>query len=234
MRRGESYFEKRMNGRFSRLFYATWIPPQKLIPKEFLEKNINKSDDVLFIGSALAIDKAYNIKADQLSDKFSSLDIDPGKKPTYISDAQEFVKKFKLNEKFDTVVSIGLLEHVENPQKVIDESFLCLKQGGKSLHWVPFIYRVHASYGDYWRFTIDGLKYLFREYENVKIIPSGGFFSVCVRMFYEATSPLKDIGFLIRILFYPFAKLIVKLDRFTPEELYCRGYFITAEKPKTN
>ena len=234
MRRGSKYFDKRMNGRLSRLFYATWIPPQELMPKEFLEKNISKTDKVLFIGGALAIDKAYNIKADKLSNNFSSLDIDPEKKPTYVSDAQNFVKKFNLSEKFDAVISIGLLEHVEKPEKVIEESFKCLKNGGKSLHWVPFIYRVHASYGDYWRFTIDGLKYLFRKYEDVKIIPSGGFFSVCVRMFYEATSPLKDVGFLIRILFYPLSKLIVKLDKFTPEELYCRGYYIIAEKPKTN
>ena len=63
-------------------------------------------------------------------------------------------------------------------------------------------------------------------------MPSDGFFSVCVRMFYEATAPLKDMGFLIRILFYPFAKIIIKLDRFTPREIYCRGYYVIATKPK--
>lgn len=226
MKRGDKYFEKRMNGRLSRLFYATWIPPREN-PKKFFLKYINKNDYLLDMGCSIGSCRTFKEK---LNENHHTLDLNSKLNPTYIADAQNFVKKLKLNNKFDVVMSIGLLEHIQEPQKVVRECYNCLKSGGHAIHWVPFIYRVHASYGDYWRFTSDGLKYLFRDFKEVEIIPTGGFFSVLARMFNEATAPLKDIGFFLRILAYPFFYFIVKLDKFTPQELYCRGYYIIAKK----
>ncbi len=227
MDRGNKYFDKRMNGRLGRLFYSTWLPPREIIPAKFFPNYIKEDDFVLDIGCSVGINKTFKTK---LSKNYFTLDIDPSRNPDYIADAHEFAEKCNLKKKFNVIISLGLLEHIKEPQKVIDQCYIALMGGGRTIHWVPFIYRVHATYGDYWRFTEDGLKHLFRKYKNVKIIPAGGFFSILVKMFNESTAPLKDIGFIIRVLFYPLAYLLVKLDRFTPQEIYCRGYYVIADK----
>lgn len=231
MDRGNTYFEKRMKGKLSKLFYATWVPPRRLNTEDFIKQNISKLNPenrvILDIGCSVGKGRTLNKK---LCKNHFTLDIDISLNPDYVGDAQHFVDENKLENKFDFIFSIGILEHIHEPQKVIDEIHRALKDGGKTAHWAPFIYRVHAKYGDYWRFTEDGLKYLFRNYKDVKVEPSDGFFSVAVRMFYEATAPLKDLGFIIRICSFPLVWSIIQLDRFTPQHLYCRGYYITAKK----
>ena len=230
MKRGDKYFNKRLDGKIGRLFSATWTPPRSYIsPLKLISKYISKDTKLLDIGNSISKYRGSTFKY-KLCNHHKTLDIDPGVKPDYLGNAQDFVDKFELKNEFDIVMSLGTLEHIEKPQLMVNECYEALKEGGLAIHWTPFIYRVHAKYKDYYRFTDEGLRYLFKDFKKIKIIPTGGFFSILARMFYEATAPLKDIGFIMRVLSYPLFYLMVQLDCLTPQELYCRGYYIIAKK----
>lgn len=64
---------------------------------------------------------------------------------------------------FDMVLCMSILEHLEEPSKAIREMRRVLKPGGRILVSVPFMFPIHDTPSDYWRFTKFGLKYLFRD-----------------------------------------------------------------------
>lgn len=65
--------------------------------------------------------------------------------------------------RFDNVLCMSVLEHLEEPQRAIAEMRRVLKSGGRIIVSVPFLFPIHDAPGDYWRFTKYGLQYLFRE-----------------------------------------------------------------------
>ncbi len=196
----------------------------KLEIGKYLEKY--KGRKILDVGNSFGVGRTL----EKTKINVQTLDIDPKTNPVYVADAQCFVDRLKLNEKFDFIYSIGTLEHIIEPKKMVDECYRALKKGGESFHWVPFIYRVHASYGDYWRFTPDSLRYLFKDYKSIEITPTGGVFSILTRMFYLSTAPLKDLGFAIRVITYPLWWLFCQLDKVLKQDIFCRGYLIKAKK----
>jgi SAM-dependent methyltransferase len=68
---------------------------------------------------------------------------------------------------FDCVFCTGTLEHVRDPWQAVREIHRVLKPGGIVHIDVPFIQGYHADPTDYWRFTIDGLKLLCQDFEQL-------------------------------------------------------------------
>jgi SAM-dependent methyltransferase len=69
------------------------------------------------------------------------------------------------DDAFDAVVSDQVLEHIEgDPFAAIRELFRVLKPGGLALHTTCFINPIHGAPQDFWRFTPEGLRLLFREH----------------------------------------------------------------------
>lgn len=64
---------------------------------------------------------------------------------------------------FDTVLCTEVLEHCREPFRAMREIARVLKPSGHMLASVPFIYPVHESPHDYWRFTAHGLEAICRE-----------------------------------------------------------------------
>ncbi len=62
---------------------------------------------------------------------------------------------------FDRVLCMVVLEHLEDPIRAIAEMRRVLKPGGKIIISVPFMFPMHDTPGDYWRFTKFGLQKLF-------------------------------------------------------------------------
>ena len=75
------------------------------------------------------------------------------------------------NESVDGVICKAALEHCKEPHRVVSEIYRVLKSGGKAFVYVPFLYAYHGNkdYKDYFRFTRDGLEYLFRKFSVVEI-----------------------------------------------------------------
>lgn len=63
------------------------------------------------------------------------------------------------NDSLDAVVCVAVLEHVPDPAHITGELLRVLKPGGAIYLEVPFIEGYHAAPGDYWRWTLDGLKH---------------------------------------------------------------------------
>jgi len=70
---------------------------------------------------------------------------------------------------FDTVLCLEVLEHLYDPQRAIDRIFHVLKPGGVCVLSTRFLYRYHPDPGDYYRFTWDSLRHLFRNFQHVEV-----------------------------------------------------------------
>lgn len=69
----------------------------------------------------------------------------------------------------DVIICTEVLEHVENPSKLIEEIERVVKASGLVLITVPFAIPIHGSPDDYWRFTPSGLAYLFASFTVTKV-----------------------------------------------------------------
>ncbi len=65
------------------------------------------------------------------------------------------------NNSFDSIVCFEVLEHVFEPEKIVNEMFRVLKPGGSILLTTPFIWNEHEIPYDYGRYSYFGLKDLF-------------------------------------------------------------------------
>lgn len=79
----------------------------------------------------------------------------------------------KLNKQFDLILLMSVLEHIENPFIAASEVKKIISDNGYLFISAPFFYPIHKDekrrYSDYWRFTDDGLRVLFHDYEEVWI-----------------------------------------------------------------
>ncbi len=76
----------------------------------------------------------------------------------------------------DAVLCLSVFEHLHDPFKAAFEIFRVLKPAGKAFITIPFISGEHAKkgdYGDFYRFTEQGIKYLFRGFSFVEAEPQG-------------------------------------------------------------
>lgn len=61
---------------------------------------------------------------------------------------------------FDAVLCAQMLEHVDRPDRVLQEIGRVLKPGGAGILSVPFVYNVHVGPHDFFRFSPFGIKAL--------------------------------------------------------------------------
>ncbi len=64
-----------------------------------------------------------------------------------------------------TVICCSVLEHVNDVFKMSQNISKLMEKGSILFVSVPFSWKFHGYPSDYWRFTPEGLKYLFREFE---------------------------------------------------------------------
>ncbi len=68
---------------------------------------------------------------------------------------------------FDGVWITAVLEHVIEPQMVVDEIWRVLKANGLVYAETPFMQQVHERAYDFTRFTANGHRWLFRRFEEI-------------------------------------------------------------------
>ncbi len=102
--------------------------------------------------------------------RFMTMDMDADLKPDVCCDihAIEWQDGY-----FDTMIATQVLEHVRDPQRAVDEIRRVLKPNGVCIASVPFIYPYHPDPLDYYRYTPDSLKYLFRDFSAVEVAHYG-------------------------------------------------------------
>ncbi len=107
---------------------------------------------------------------------YKTLDVEPRYRPDILAS----IYKIPLaGESVGAIICKSVLEHLEEPAAAVAEMRRILKPGGRILVYVPFMYPYHARpgvYGDYFRFSEDALRYLFRDFASVEIQKVGGYF----------------------------------------------------------
>lgn len=74
------------------------------------------------------------------------------------------------DDSFDTIICMEVLEHLHTPHQAIAEMQRVLKQGGMLILSTRFIFPLHDTPHDYFRYTKYGLRYLFRDWEIVEML----------------------------------------------------------------
>jgi len=155
-----------------------------------------------------------------------------------------------LNEKIDlpdayadTIVSFSVLEHLCEPQLFLNESYRVLKNEGRIILGVPWMWQVHEAPHDYFRYTPYGLKYLFEKagYVDILVQPTSGFFTMwflkmnyfSLRFIKGSLFRRKATRFLLVPLWYIMQKIAPWLDSMHRGwSLESAGYFVVAKKEK--
>jgi SAM-dependent methyltransferase len=89
------------------------------------------------------------------------------------------------SDSVDYVVLDSVVEHVPNPQAVIDEIWRILKPGGMLFCINPFLFPYHGYPAHYCNFTRDGMLHLLRRFSNTSVVPHFGPSSALVNIFSE-------------------------------------------------
>lgn len=142
----------------------------------------------------------------------------------------------------DTVVSLSVMEHLCEPQTMLNEAFRILKHGGGIVLQVPWQWWIHEAPYDFFRYTPYGLKYLVEKAGFVEVVvePQSGFFTMCtLKMNYFSNRFVKGpkpLRLLIKAgllpLWYIGQKLAPLLDNLDGDwALDTSGYYVTAKKP---
>ena len=145
-------------------------------------EDINNEDEILDIGKAMR-DKFNKI----VCKKVETLDVnDFGTYPDIVCDICSDVTQ--LENKYDKIICIAILEHVYDPFKAIFNLKKMLKTDGKIYGYVPYLFYYHAptdlKFQDYFRFSKDALAYLFRDFNDVELFPVRGRISSSFNMMF--------------------------------------------------
>lgn len=146
----------------------------------------------------------------------------------------------------DAVICTQVLEHVNEPQQVLNELYRVLKHGGALYLSAPQGWGVHQSPHDYFRFTNYGLQYLLEKSGfNISYIkPSCGYFGYLANrltvlpktLFWQIENPVMRFLFLpFELLSYMIFVLILPvvlnlMDPLDKERSYTLNYFVKAVK----
>ena len=143
---------------------------------------------------------------------------------------------------YDAVLCTEVLEHVEYPQKVINELYRVLKKGGKLLLTTPQQFMVHQKPYNFYYFTKYGLASLLADagFKKFKITPQGGYFWALGDIIRHngLSQQYKNIPliyYLIKVIAYPFTQIILPfilfhLDFIDKSKDWTMGYTLEAVK----
>lgn len=121
------------------------------------------------------------------------------------------------DEEFEIVICTGLLEHVKEPYKLIQEMKRVLKKGGMLLLSASSAFSIHEAPNDYFHFTPYGLKYFLRDWSNAEIKGSCNTMKTMGILFQRIAYQSK-MFLPIKIIFFLIAKLIPFFQIFICQE----------------
>jgi SAM-dependent methyltransferase len=146
-------------------------------------------------------------------------------------------KPFPFRDEYaDTVVSFQVMEHLPEPSLFLSECHRILRRGwGRLFLTVPFMWHVHESPHDYYRYTRYGLEYLLGKagFVDIVINENTGFWQMWILKFnYHTTrfarGPFKFIWMPVWLLGQMVAPILDKYDKHNEE---CASYTVVARKP---
>lgn len=194
--------------------------------KKFIKENIDDGVVAINLGSGNS----------NISEKITNVDIFPYEHVNMCCDIENIPLK---DDSVDVVMSIAVLEHVENPEKVVGEIHRILKKGGIIYTYFPFMQPFHASPYDFSRRTIEGMKVLHKDFDIQEVKIGSGPTSGFLWVFQEWIAILLSFGnkklhnviyLLVMMLTFPLKYLDIILSRFSTSENISSAFIIIAKK----
>lgn len=187
----------------------------------FLEeklKEIAKENRVLDIGSGHPFQKRLAKHKHLFANvKYETLDGASQYNPTYVGDIHNLPFP---NNSLPAIICLSVFEHLYDPHKAAEEIYRALKNDGKAFIYTHFVYPYHGRkgvYSDYFRFTEEGLRHLFRKFSKIEIKKQGGYF--------RAMGFFLPFQAKLRIIWEPVAYFLDKLFK-TENRITTAGYYI--------
>lgn len=204
------------------------ITPWQKFFNEKMIKIFEEKKEVIDIGGGLRVIKEKNNRYDSsrewLRSYIEKADykiMDPV--DTYHPDIVGDIQNMPFDDNsIDAIVCLAVLEHVENPTQAYKEIYRVLKPGGYVFIYVPFLYYYHAEkgyYGDFWRFTEDGLRWLSKPFTTCEIFRVRGAIATWFKL-----SPLGRYS-----IFENFGNILDKLSGKSNSK-QTSGYYVFLEK----
>ena len=146
---------------------------------------------------------------------------------------------FKKNS-FDSIICTAVLEHLEEPEQALRESYRVLCPGGYAIYTIPFFWHLHEEPRDFYRYSKYGLKYLFEKcgFEVVELVPLSGFwitFGTEFNYFLSSIKHLMPFPVIFKLIIAVNNILMPIIDRFDRRfhpstEKWTWLYMVTAKK----
>ena len=139
----------------------------------------------------------------------------------------------------DMIINGAMLEHVKNPEVVVHEMFRILKSEGGGICFLPFMQPFHAAPHDYQRWTLPGVKRLFREFAYIETGIAAGPTSGMLWILQEwiaillsfGSRKLHDIVFMFLMLItFPLKYIDILITKFPDSERIASGFYVMVKK----
>ena len=203
-----------------------YLPPYKEIARKEIKSLIKKNKkDCLVVGSG---NRELPLSISNKHLNIMGCDIYPGEKVDFIADAHYLPIK---NKSINFIFLQAVLEHVLEPQKVVDECFRVLSDGGLIISEAPFLQGIHENGYDFFRFSPSAHAFLFR---NFHIKSYGPLMGVSLTFFWNLRGlASKYLGIKVsKLIFFP---LITFFNRPTNKNIkanwdYCNSSYVVAIK----
>ena len=164
-------------------------------------KEIAREKDILDIGGGFRFQKELEKNKELFKESnYQVMDKESSFNPDIVGDVCRMPFE---DESFDAIICKAVLEHVSQPKKAAKEMYRILRREGKGLVYLPFLYPYHAHkgvYKDYFRYTEDGVRYLFKDFSSIEVCSVRGNLETVFNL-----TPLRKIK-----IFLPCIRLIDK------------------------
>ncbi len=170
-----------------------------------------------------------------------SVDVDQERHPDLVLDIHH-MDLFE-DEKFDCILCTEVLEHCYAPWKAVEEMFRVLKPGGILLLSTRFVYPLHDTPHDYYRFTKYGLMCLFNQFRIIEIREESSTKETIgvlyQRLAFQTETSLPFLRLWWFLLAELYSKRTSKLRQYgnlqhmgEPENILTSGYYLALQKPE--
>jgi len=125
--------------------------------------------------------------------------------------------------KYKTIICTGLLEHVPDPERLINDIYNLLPDGGKLVLSASSAFSIHEGPNDYFHFTHFGIESLFKKWSNVKVYGSSQPFETIGILLQRILLQCKIPSIIIKATVGIMAKNFYKLDKYVSAQYFIRG-----------